>query len=69
MGYSLKINYKKIESNPNKSTPESRKKRDLQFKYINIPCSMQVGKAIAKFEFVPLDIDFSVGAGQRAKRV
>lgn len=34
MGYSLKINYKKIESNPNKSTPESRKKRDLQFKYI-----------------------------------
>jgi hypothetical protein len=34
MGYSLKINYKKIESNPKKSTPESRKKRDLQFKYI-----------------------------------
>ena len=35
MGYSLKINYKKIESNPTKSTPESRKKRDLQFLYID----------------------------------
>jgi len=34
MGYSLKINYKKIESNPKKSTPESRKKRDQQFTYI-----------------------------------
>jgi len=31
MGYSLKINYKKIESDPNKSTPESRKNRDQQF--------------------------------------
>ena len=29
MSYSLKINYKKIESNPKKSTPESRKKREL----------------------------------------
>lgn len=35
MGYSLKINYKKIESNPKKSTPESRKKRNQQFLYIN----------------------------------
>lgn len=35
MGYSLKINYKKIESNPKKSTPESRKKRDQQFRYIS----------------------------------
>jgi hypothetical protein len=35
MGYSLKINYKKIESDPKKSTPESRKKRDQQFIYIN----------------------------------
>ena len=35
MGYSLRINYKKIESNPKKSTPESRKKRDIQFKYID----------------------------------
>lgn len=35
MGYSLKVNYKKIESDPNKSTPESRQKRDRQFIYIN----------------------------------
>lgn len=35
MGYSLKINYKKIESNPKKVTPESKKKRDCQFKYIH----------------------------------
>ncbi len=35
MKYSLKINYKKIESNPKKSTPESRKKRNQQFEYIN----------------------------------
>ncbi len=35
MGYSLKINYKKIESNPKKSTSESRKKRDQQFIYID----------------------------------
>jgi len=35
MGYSLKINYKKIESDPKKSTPESRKKRDRQFIYID----------------------------------
>ena len=34
MGYSLKINFKKIESNPRKSTPESRKNRDQQFTYI-----------------------------------
>ncbi|MBA7516157.1 ISAzo13 family transposase ISMco6 [subsurface metagenome] len=34
MGYSLKVNYKKIESNPKKSTPESRRKRDRQFIYI-----------------------------------
>jgi len=34
MGYSLKINFKKIESNPKKSTPESRKNRDQQFTYI-----------------------------------
>lgn len=38
MGYSLKVNYKKIESNPRKSTPESREKRDQQFKYINQMC-------------------------------
>ena len=35
MDYSLKINYKKIESNPNKVTPESQKKRNLQFIYIS----------------------------------
>lgn len=35
MDYSLKINYKKIESNPKKVTPESRQKRDCQFKYIS----------------------------------
>lgn len=35
MNYSLKINYKKIESNPKKVTPESRKKRNLQFIYIS----------------------------------
>lgn len=35
MNYSLKINYKKIESNPKKVTPESRQKRDCQFKYIS----------------------------------
>lgn len=35
MGYSLKINYKKIESDPRKSTPESRKKRNQQFNYID----------------------------------
>lgn len=35
MGYSLKINYKKIESDPKKSTPESRKKRNQQFIYID----------------------------------
>lgn len=35
MGYSLKINYKKIESNPKKLTPETRKKRNQQFDYIN----------------------------------
>lgn len=34
MGYSLKINYKKIESNPKKTTHESREKRDRQFIYI-----------------------------------
>lgn len=34
MGYSLKVNYKKIETNPKKSTPESRRKRDQQFIYI-----------------------------------
>ena len=34
LGYSLKINYKKIESNPKKVTPESRAKRDRQFHYI-----------------------------------
>ena len=38
MGYSLKVNYKKIESDPKKSTPESRKKRDRQFIYINQVC-------------------------------
>ncbi len=38
MGYSLKINYKKFESNPKKSTAESRKKRDRQFVYINKMC-------------------------------
>jgi len=35
MDYSLKINYKKIESNPKKVTPESRQKRDCQFRYIS----------------------------------
>ncbi len=35
MDYSLKINYKKIESNPKKVTPESRQKRDCQFNYIS----------------------------------
>ena len=35
MGYSLKINYKKFESNPKKSTPESREKRNQQFVYID----------------------------------
>ncbi len=35
MDYSLKINHKKIESNPKKVTPESRQKRDCQFKYIS----------------------------------
>jgi len=35
MGHSLKINYKKIESNPKKSTPESRKNRNQQFIYID----------------------------------
>ena len=35
MGYSLKINYIKIESDPKKSTPESREKRNLQFVYID----------------------------------
>lgn len=35
ISYSLKTNYKKIESNPQKSTPESREKRDCQFKYIS----------------------------------
>lgn len=35
MNYSLKINYKKIESNPKKVTAESRLKRDCQFKYIS----------------------------------
>ena len=35
MWYSLKINYKKIESDPKKSTPESREKRNQQFIYIN----------------------------------
>ncbi len=35
MGYLLKINYKKIESNPKKSTPESRKNRNQQFIYID----------------------------------
>ena len=34
MNYSLKINYKRFESNPKKATPESRQKRDRQFKYI-----------------------------------
>jgi len=38
MGYSLKINYKKIESDPKKSTPESREKRDQQFIYIDQVC-------------------------------
>ena len=33
MGYSLKINYKKIESDPKKSTPESREKRNQQFNW------------------------------------
>lgn len=40
MGYSLKINYKKFESAPKKSTPESRKKRDRQFIYIRQMCEM-----------------------------
>lgn len=35
MNYSLKINYKKIESNPKKITPGYREKRDCQFKYIS----------------------------------
>lgn len=35
MHYSVKVNYKKIESNPKKVTPESRQKRDCQFKYIS----------------------------------
>lgn len=35
MHYSLKINFKKIESNPKMVTPESSKKRDCQFTYIS----------------------------------
>ena len=35
MHYSLKINFKRIESNPKTVTPESSKKRDRQFKYIS----------------------------------
>ncbi len=35
MKYSLKVNYKKIESNPKKVTSESRKKRNCQFIYIS----------------------------------
>jgi len=34
MNYSLKINYKKIESNPKKVTEESKIKRNQQFEYI-----------------------------------
>lgn len=34
MKYSLKINYKKIESNPKKVTKESKLKRNIQFEYI-----------------------------------
>ena len=34
MGYSLKINYKRFESDPKKATPISIKERDQQFKYI-----------------------------------
>lgn len=35
MYYSLKINYKKIECDPKKVTPESRQKRNWQFQYIS----------------------------------
>lgn len=35
MHYSLKINYKKIESNPKTVTPQSRKRRNCQFEYIS----------------------------------
>jgi len=35
MNYSLKVNRKKIESNPKKVTPESKQKRNKQFMYIN----------------------------------
>jgi hypothetical protein len=35
MHYSLKVNFKRIESNPKTVTPESRKKRNRQFKYIS----------------------------------
>jgi len=35
MHYSLRINFKKIESNPKKVTPESRKRRNCQFEYIS----------------------------------
>lgn len=52
MGYSLKINYKKIESNPKKSTPESRKKRDQQFIYIN-----QVREASCKQKIQSISVD------------
>jgi hypothetical protein len=34
MNYSLKVNYKKIESNPNKVTKQSKIKRNQQFEYI-----------------------------------
>jgi len=52
MGYSLKVNYKKIESNPKKSTPESRKKRDQQFIYIN-----QVREASCKQNIQSISVD------------
>lgn len=48
MGYSLKINYKKIESDPKRSTPESRKKRDQQFIYINHMCKVSGKQNIPK---------------------
>lgn len=34
MNYSLKVNHKKIESNPKKTTPESKEKRNQQFLHI-----------------------------------
>lgn len=52
MGYSLKINYKKIESDPKKSTPESRKKRNQQFIYID-----QMRKASQKQNIPSISVD------------